>query len=313
VNPVPHRWLLGTARLGVLRRLRDLQSATLRALSLGPPRPRIVPQPARRSTGGRALRLTHVLVSSDLNRRYLDVWPLANRAWKAIAGLEPVLVLVADDADVPSELRSDPNVRVFPPVAGVHTAFQAQCIRLLYPALLDGAGGVVVADIDMVPLNRRYFHRPAGHVAETDFVAYRDLMLSDGEVPICYNAALPRTWQELFGAATAEEATSRLGEWSENVRYDGVPGGSGWATDQRKLYEALIGFATRTRRVWILDDRYAGFRRLSHTSLAAGGPTRAEERAIARGGYSDFHCLLPYTEFRDVNDRVVELAMEGTA
>lgn len=271
-----------------------------------------MPRPVRRGTGTRALRLTHALVSSDLNQRYLDVWPLANRAWREVAGLEPVLVLVADEANVPSELRRDPSVRVFPPVEGVHTAFQAQCIRLLYPALLDGAGGVVVADIDMVPLNKGYFHRPAGRVAEGDFVAYRDLMLSDREVPICYNAAVPRTWLDVFGIATPGDAAAKLAAWAENLAYDGVPGGPGWATDQRTLYEALIDFGTRSRRVWILDDRYAGFNRLDPRSLAAGLVTAAEERAIARGTYSDFHCALPHAEFREVNERVVDLAVEGT-
>lgn len=269
-----------------------------------------MPTPRRRGAGSAALRLSHVLVSSDLNQRYLDVWPLARRAWREIAGLEPILVLVAPESDVPSELRSDPDVRVFPPVNGVHTAFQAQCIRLLYPATLDGTGGVIVADIDMVPLNPGYFHRPADHVCETDFVAYRDLMLPGGEIPICYNAADPATWQELFGVATTGEAARRLTEWARDVTYDGIPGGRGWATDQKTLYEALLSFGARSRRVWILDDRYAGFKRLGH-DWVDGGLTAVEERAIARGGYSDFHCMLPYAEFRELNERVVALATEA--
>lgn len=311
MNRTSLRWLLGTTRLGILARLRELESATRRSLSLGPPRLRVVSRPHRRGVGSRGLRLSHVLVSSDLNQRYLDVWPLAGRAWREIAGLEPVLVLVADEADVPSELRGDPSVRVFSPVEGVHTAFQAQCIRLLYPALLGGADGVVVADIDMVPLNKDYFHRPAAHVDATDFIAYRDLMLSDGEVPICYNAAAPQTWHDLFGVATSREVSARLGEWAEDLVYDGVPGGPGWATDQRTLYQALIEFGTRTRRVWILDDRYTGFKRLDLPSVAPG-LTAGDERAIARGSYSDFHCVLPHPEFRALNERVVELVVEAT-
>jgi hypothetical protein len=310
VNRGSLRWLLGTARVGTLRRLRELQSATRRRLALGPPGPQVVPTPRRRGVGSPALRLTHVLVSSDLNRRYLDVWPLAKRAWREIAGLEPILVLVAPESDVPSELRGDPDVRVFPPMNGLHTAFQAQCIRLLYPATLADTGGVIVADIDMVPLNTGYFHRPASRIAETDFVAYRDLKLPEGEIPICYNAAAPATWQELFGVATAGEAARRLTEWARDVTYDGTPGGRGWATDQKALYNALLGFGTRSRRVWILDDRYAGFKRLGQHSVARG-LTAAEERAIASGRYSDFHCMLPHAEFRELNERVVALAIEA--
>src|SRR5690348_9948466 len=53
-----------------------------------------VPRPAPRGRR-RALEPTHVLVASDLNPRYVDYWPLARRAWREVAGLEPILVLVA--------------------------------------------------------------------------------------------------------------------------------------------------------------------------------------------------------------------------
>jgi hypothetical protein len=308
VTHVTPRWVLGTARLAAATRLQTLSGRIRRH----PGSARVVPQPRRLGREDRPLQLTHVLVSSDQNPRYLDVWPLARRAWPEVAGLEPILVLVADEADVPDELRADPLVHRFQPVQGVHTALQAQCIRLLYPALLDGAGGVLLADIDMVPMNRRYFHRPAAHVHETDLVAYRDVMLPEFEVPICYNAALPRTWQELFGIGNREDIAARLVAWATDNTYDGVHGGSGWATDQQTLYLALLDFGTRTRRAWILSDHYTGFRRLERATLVK--PRRltvAEEKRILRGGYSDFHCVLPYEDFRELNEHAVDLAVQG--
>src|SRR5206468_3312792 len=89
----------------------------------------------------------------------LGLWPAARRAWRELARLEPVLVVVGAPGDVPAELLDDPAVRIFEPVPSLHAAFQAQCIRLLYPALLE-AEGVVISDIDMVPLADRPARSP---------------------------------------------------------------------------------------------------------------------------------------------------------
>ena len=258
----------------------------------------------------RALRLTHALVASDLNPLYLDFWPLVRRAWSEVAGLEPLLVLIAKQAQVPALLRDDPAVHVFTPVPDVHTAFQAQCIRLLYPAVLDIDGAVITSDADMVPMNRRYFHRPAARVEENHFVAYRDVLLGDRQIPICYNAALPRTWADVFRIGSLEDVRARLSEWAAGVDYAGKRGGEGWATDQQILYQTLIDYRRGARKAWILDDRFTGFRRLERGTLWKQPELdRRQQRRIARGRYSDFHCVSPHSEARELNELAVELAV----
>src|SRR5712691_5208670 len=229
------RYVLGTARLHATTAGRDLRGRLRRRPSCAPS----VPRPWRPASS-RPLRLTHALVACDLNPRYLDFWPLGRRAWAAIVGLEPVLVLVAEESQVPEPLRDDAAVQVFPPLPNVHTAFQAQCIRLLYPALLADAGAVVVSDVDMAPMNARYFHRPAAHVDETHFVAYRDVLLAADEIPVCYNAALPQTWGAIFGVETLDDVRERLGEWAAPAEYSGEHGGTGWGTDQQILFRKLV-------------------------------------------------------------------------
>src|SRR5207302_9814040 len=128
-------------------------------------------------------------------------------------GLEPVLVLVAEADAVPQHLADDPAVRIFEPECSLHTAFQAQCIRLLYPALLEARGAVLTADADIVPMNHRYFHRPLRRIDSRHFVCYRDVLLPLGELPICYNAALPDTWGAVFGARDLADVGSMLRAW----------------------------------------------------------------------------------------------------
>jgi hypothetical protein len=250
-------------------------------------------------------------VACDLEPRYLGAWPLARRAWRDVAGVEPLLVLVADEEAVPLELRADPSVRVFAPVAGIHTAFQAQCIRLLYPALLD-CEGVVVADVDMAPLAARYFHRPVSRIPREHFVAYRDVLLDLGEIPICYNAALPGTWGDIFGVASESDVRDRLVEWAHETSYSGRHGGEGWTSDQRILYRTLLDRGRTARDVWILDDWFTGYDRLERTALLKWGTLDERRRSlVARGAYSDFHFPLPYEEYRELCDLVVDLAAEG--
>jgi hypothetical protein len=260
------------------------------------------------------MHLTHALVASDLNPRYLDLWALVRRAWTGIAGLEPVLVLIAEPAEVPQHLREDPLVHVFPPLPRIHTALQAQCIRLLYPALLDVEGAVITSDADMVPMNRRYFHRPLSRIPADHFVAYRDIFLASGEIPICYNAALPRTWGQVFGVRSADDVRHRLSEWADSVEYSGLHGGPGWLTDQRILHRTLLKHGARTGSIWILDDHFTRYRRLERGWLDKQQELgKRDRRLIERGAYSDFHCVVPYAEFRELNDATVDLAVEATA
>jgi hypothetical protein len=288
-----------------------LQTLVRHTLARTPRSPRcapVVPQP--RLGRNRRLRLTHALIASDLNPHYLDFWPLVRRAWSEIVELETVLVLVAEPNDVPRPLRDDPAVIVFPPLPDIHTAFQAQCIRLLYPGLLDVDGGVITSDADMAPLSRHYFHRPVARIDASHFVAYRDISLDNGEIPICYNAARPATWRRVFGVESMDDLRERLSEWAGSVRYAGRHGGEGWASDQQILYRTLVDHGRTHGAIWILNDSFTHFNRLERALVRkrGGGFLDEELRRLRRGGYSDLHCLVPHGDFRELNELAVDLA-----
>lgn len=254
------------------------------------------------------MRLTHVVVASDLNPRYLDCWPLARRAWADVVGLQPILVLVANAADVPDSLKGKPDVHVIEPVEGLHISFQAQCVRLLYPALLETEGAVVIADVDMIPLNREYFHLPTGRVGANHVLAYRDVLLAGFEIPVCYVAAAPKIWGDLFEIGTVADVRDRLRTWGTGLVYDGLPGGHGWDTDQVILYRSLVARGRERRDVWILDDRFAGHHRLDGRHVASP-LEEAVRNQIARGVYSDYHLLQPLDRHRDTNEEVLRTAI----
>ena len=275
-----------------------------------PPCARAVPRPRPVGRGSSTLKLTHALLAVDLNPGYAGLWPVAKRAWAEIAGVEPVLVLVAAADAVPEELGSDPAVHVFEPLPDISTALQAQCIRLLYPALLDTAGAVITSDVDMVPMNARYFHQPLRRIARTHFVCYRDVLLDLEEMPICYNAALPQTWASAFEIDDLDDVRAALRSWGHGVEYAGQRGGAGWTTDQHQLYRILLERGRRHRDVWILDDAYTGFRRLERAYVEKWKLVSEEaSRSIARYSFSDFHLLSADSEYAALNDLIVDEAI----
>ena len=256
------------------------------------------------------MHVSHVLLAVDLNPRYLGLLPLAKRAWAQIAGVEPVLVLVAPRDAVPPDLAADDAVHVFEPEPALDTAYQAQCIRLLYPALLEVDGAVITSDVDMVPMSPRYFHRPVARIDRSHFVSYRDVLLDLGEIPICYNAALPSTWASVFGVESIDDVCAGLRAWAEGVDYEGTHGGPGWTTDQRQLYRILLDRGRRERDVWILDDAFTGYRRLERAYVEKWGALSADaQRGIERRSFSDYHLLHADNDNAAVNELVVDVGI----
>lgn len=269
--------------------------------SLHLPRPVLAP-------GRTPLRITHALLASNLNPRYLEAWDLVSRAWPAIVGIQPRLVLVASPEEVPEALRADQRVIVFEPLPDVPTAFQAQCIRLLYPALLESDGAVVISDMELVPLDPDFFHKHAARLDERFFLAFRDVLFRKGQMAMAYNAAMPAVWGEIFGVSTPAEVRARLAEWAHELEYDSVRGGAGWYTDQTLFYDHLLAWAQRTGRLWMLDDDYTGFTRLDRLGENATRLPPSERRKLEHGRYTDFDSLVPHSRYRAVNDEVVEIA-----
>jgi hypothetical protein len=303
----PLRRLLPLPAKNALRRLWLLVARRLH-YPISSPRTRRPPLPSPR----RPLRLTHVVLACDLNPEYLGFWPSTKRAWREIAAVEPVLVLIAEPEQVPQELRDDAAVVPLAPVDGVHTTFQAQCIRLLYPALLETDGGVLISDIDLYPLRPSYFHDPVRLLDERFFVTYRDTRLHRGEIAITFNAAAPATWGDVFAVDGAAAVSERLREWAARYPYDGRRGEAGWYSDQHILFDALQAWPAHGERHWTLDDDYTRFNRLDRLELVhEDGLLPHRRRGLRALRYSDYNCLIPYTEHRAVNDLVLELGLDA--
>jgi hypothetical protein len=292
------------------QRLRHAWLVVARAIGYPISSPLTLRPPLRR--GREPFRLGRALTACDLNAEYLGYWPSMRRAWLEIVGIEPLLVLIANEDDIPAELRRDELVVTFAPLEGVHTALQAQCIRLLYPAVVDTTEAVLITDIDLYPLRRSYYLDPIRGLDGRFFVSYRDTRIDKLEIVMPYNAARPATWGELFDVSSVDDVRARLAEWTRGLEYDGRRAWPGWYTDQKILYRTLMEWPERRNRWWLLDDDYTRHRQLDRLELQhEPGLSERREKGIRRGEYSDYVCLFPYGEHRDVSDRVLSLGLEA--
>jgi len=262
------------------------------------------------------MKLACCLVACDLNPAYLDCFPLVHRLWRELVGVDVRLVLIAER--IPESLASlSDSIAVFEPLPSMHTAFQAQCIRLLYPALLsdDYRDAVLTSDIDMLPMSRRYFVDPLAPLRPDGFVIYRSGVLDHlGELPICYNAAAPDTWAELFGGVRDGKDVRSLLQawWAELDGYEGYRSGANWNADQKKLFGhvAAWGAGAGRERVARLTDRATGFRRVErHKPQRFSHALARRARLISCGYFSDFHMMQPPGEHAALNEAAAAAVM----
>lgn len=251
------------------------------------------------------MKVGTVLVATDTNPLYCDFIPLFVKAWKTlIPEADVCIVMIANE--IPERFRQySEHIKLFPPIEGIHTAFQAQCIRLLYPRLISRDEGVLITDMDMLPMRRSYYTDPIANISGDTFVVYRDVCLP-GEISMCYNIAHPAVWRGVFGE---EDAVDILRRWYAPTNYDGQHGGVGWGTDQVILVKM---FNEWNGPKVVLNDTITRFGRLDRIHPWVFADKNALKARIQKGEYADYHCMRPYSENKEINDFVVNCLPGGT-
>ncbi|MEX0939863.1 MAG: hypothetical protein WDZ41_00710 [Candidatus Babeliales bacterium] len=169
------------------------------------------------------LKIDRVILSTNDNPLYIQFWPLAARAWQEIVGVRPTLALIGNN-EIPIDEQYGDVIR-FTPIEGVPTSLYAQCVRLLLPCLFP-ADGCILADIDLIPLQKKFFIDKVTKISDDRFVIYksRAYWFYKPRIYMCYNAAKGSTFQDIFGVTSYEEIPEMIKQWAQlNI---------GWATDE---------------------------------------------------------------------------------
>ena len=202
--------------------------------------------------------LTDVLTACDLNPNYYKFIPIFIKAWKNLFhDINIHIILIS--SNLIDELKPySEHIKLFPPLKGISTAFIAQTIRLLYPAVLDKAkGGIIITDMDMVPMGRKYYTEQIKDFDSTKFICYRPLdCVGENEMVICYNIAHSNVWGDVFNIKTKNDIVKVLQTiYFNNNDYENIHGGKGWCLDQLYLYRATQDWNKRTNSLIILNEK----------------------------------------------------------
>ena len=238
------------------------------------------------------MKIDRVILSTDEDQKYIEFWPLVSRAW-SLLGYKPTLLLVSENAEVDFALGE--VIRV-PPVEGIPTSTQAQCVRLLGPTLFPDEVSIL-SDIDMMPLSDEYFSRLIADIPTNNFVVYSSDLYEEGHpcFPMCYVAGKGRIFEEIFD--------SNMSAWSETIK-NWAAQDFGWNTDERILYEKLTSWDKVKLDCTFLDrGKGAVVRgRLDRSMMLANalGPLGGQE--ILEKKYIDFHMPRPYSKYKGIID-----------
>ena len=179
----------------------------------------------------------------------------------------------------------------------MHTGFQSQCIRLLYPALFKNMN-IIISDADIVPAKKEYFVDSVKDYSDDKFITYRDAYIPQKMYGICYNLANSKTWSELFSINDENDIRCTLQKWYTPL-YNGKKNCAGWFTDQEMMFKYLQNWSNKDNHVILkdndlkfnrLDKRHRNFISSIHKDLIYN---------IENKIYTDFHFIRPYNKFKN--------------
>tara|TARA_B110000971_G_C20011120_1_gene501564 strand:+ start:489 stop:1250 length:762 start_codon:yes stop_codon:yes gene_type:complete len=249
---------------------------------------------------------TDVLTASDMNPMYYKFIPIFIKAWKKLFPEIKIHIILITNEIIEELKPYSEYLKIFPPIEGIPTAFIAQNIRLFYPCLLkDAKGGILITDMDIVPLNTHYYEESIKNISATKFVCYRQLeCVGKDEMVICYNIAHSNVWKEIFNINSIDDIIKILNNNYQNSKYIGHSNIPYWISDQLYIHEKTQEWNNKTNNLVILNDNITKYNRLDRGRFP---PQPQLINNVKNKFYSDYHMYRPYEEYKKINDFVIDL------
>ena len=256
------------------------------------------------------MKLDCVLTAVNENRLYLDFIPIFIKTWnKLYPDVDVKIVLIAKK--IPDDLLSyKNNLILFEPIENVLTSFTSQFIRNLYPCILNYKNGILITDIDMLPMNNTYYSENIIGYDNNKFIYYRDnICFENKEISMCYNVACSQVWKDIFKINSLDDIVNYLKNISNKEIIKEGHGNIGWNIDQRTLYSKIMEWNIKTNNFICLNEKDTKFKRLNR----GGGINISNiniRKNITEGNYTDYHACRPMSRFSNLNWEIFNLLPE---
>ena len=254
------------------------------------------------------MKLDCVVTACNTNLLYMDCIPYFIKIWNKLYPLVDIKIIFINDKIPDSLQKYKKNLILYKPPENISTAFISQYIRLLYPAILNYQNGVMITDIDNVPLNNKFFTDNIKSFQNDKWINLRDWMDIKGKNPqICmmWQIACPNIWKTVFKINSIKDITDRLIEKNKEITYIDGHNNSGWCTDQIDLYKYVMSWNETSKNYIKLYDKYTKHNRLDREDLKKYLTKKNIKRLlflINKGFFTDYHILRPYTKYKQIND-----------
>lgn len=252
------------------------------------------------------MKLDCILTAVNENILYLDFVPIFIKTWnKLYPNIDVKIILIAKN--IPKNLLLyKNNIILFEPIENVLTSFISQFIRLLYPCILNYKNGVLITDIDMLPMNTNYYTKNIIDYDNTKFIYYRDKICFDyKQIAMCYNVATPKIWKDIFKINSINDIKNIIKNISKNNIIKEGHGNTGWCIDQNTLYNKVIEWNTKTNNFVRLNEKKTGYKRLDRNKFNISDINIRKN--ITSGYYTDYHCYRPMSKYFDINWEIYNL------
>jgi hypothetical protein len=254
------------------------------------------------------MKLTDVLTASNMNPDYYKFIPIFIKTWKKILPEVNIHIIVIADDLIKELIPYKEHIKLFSPIENIETSFIAQNIRLFYPALLKKAkGGILITDMDIIPMSKKYYIESITNIENNKFVCYRPLScVGKNEMVMCYNIAHQNVWSEIFNINSLDDIVNTLLSINKKDKYIGENANvyykPFWITDQLYLYEKTQEWNKLSNNLIILDnDKINKFTRLDKIYI-----NYYTKDFIKNNNFIDFHMPRPYNSYKQTIDNIVE-------
>jgi len=246
------------------------------------------------------MKLDCVLTAVNENVLYLDFVPIFIKTWnKLYPDVDVKIILISKN--IPDNLLLyKNNIILFEPIENILTSFTSQFIRLLYPCILNYKNGVMITDMDMLPMNNTYYTNNIKSYEDDKFIYYREnVCLNFNQIAMCYNVATPNIWKDIFKINSVQDIRSVIQNINSIQTIKEGHGNTGWDIDQKTLYNEVINWNKTTKNFIRLNENQTGFNRLDRNTFDIKNEYIINN--IISGTYTDYHCLRPMSEYSNIN------------
>ena len=252
------------------------------------------------------MKITKAIHSSDSNPMYLDFWPIVSKIWKTKFNIEPVLIYIDENHEIPISEEYGTVIKL-KPIKNIPTYLQNLWVRYWYPS--QSPDDIwIISDIDMLPISKNFFINNLSKIDDDIYVHLNPCIESYGTLPSCYHVAKGYNFKNILELHDNwEDSISFLFNSSLGSDPGGhLSGKNHWFADERHSSEKVLNYKNKQPNKVMFIPRNNG-----QNGFRIDRPNwRYSEELFNKDYYIDSHSIRPYLTYKAEIDKLTNLILK---